>query len=98
MAHVLLVESAWNLAQLVHNEKALIADFGLLKDMTSRTSNSEVHRMVAYIDPKSFEFCENKPYKHNKKFDIYSFGVILWEISSGRPPFESFNISTNLLI
>ncbi|RIB08112.1 hypothetical protein C2G38_2147236 [Gigaspora rosea] len=60
--------------------------------MTSRTSNSEVHGMMPYIDPKCFEFCENKPYKRNKTSDIYSFGVILWEISSGRPPFQSLNI------
>ncbi|KAF0476163.1 kinase-like protein [Gigaspora margarita] len=31
--------------------------------------------------------------QRNKKSDIYSFGVILWEISSGRPPFESVKIS-----
>ncbi|KAF0433479.1 kinase-like protein [Gigaspora margarita] len=27
---------------------------------------------------------------YNMKSDIYSFGVILWEISSGRPPFQLF--------
>ncbi|RIB09070.1 kinase-like domain-containing protein [Gigaspora rosea] len=27
---------------------------------------------------------------YHKKSDIYSSGVILWEISSGRPPFQSF--------
>ncbi|KAF0476162.1 kinase-like domain-containing protein [Gigaspora margarita] len=49
--------------------------------------------MTAYIDSKCFEYCKNKPYKCNKKSDIYSFRVILWEISSGRPPFESVKIS-----
>ncbi|KAF0403897.1 kinase-like protein [Gigaspora margarita] len=44
--------------------------------------------MQAYIDPQCFE---NVPYKRSKKSDIYSFGVILWEISSGRPPFQSLN-------
>ena len=31
----------------------------------------------------------------NKKSDVYSIGVLLWEISSGQPPFqgESYDIS-----
>ncbi|RIB06001.1 kinase-like domain-containing protein, partial [Gigaspora rosea] len=73
---------------LVHEEKMLIADFGLSKDETSRTSSSTVCGMSAYIDPKCFE---DEKYKRSKKSDIYSFGVILWEISSGRPPFDKFS-------
>ncbi|KAF0374973.1 kinase-like protein [Gigaspora margarita] len=73
---------------LVHDGKLLIADFGLSKDETSKTSNASVHGMQAYIDPQCFE---NISYKRSKKSDIYSFGVILWEISSGRPPFQSLN-------
>ncbi|RIB09066.1 kinase-like domain-containing protein, partial [Gigaspora rosea] len=73
---------------LVHDGKLLIADFGLSKDETSKTSNASVHGMQAYIDPQCFE---NITYKRSKKSDIYSFGVILWEISSGKPPFQSLN-------
>lgn len=65
----------------------LIADFGLSKDEeTSRTSNTEVPGMTMYIDPQYFSTHE---YKRSKKSDIYSFGIILWEISSGRPPFQT---------
>ncbi|KAF0420514.1 kinase-like protein [Gigaspora margarita] len=43
--------------------------------------------MPAYIDPQ----CLKEPkYKRNKKSDIYSFGFILWEISSGKTPFQSY--------
>ncbi|RIB29524.1 kinase-like domain-containing protein, partial [Gigaspora rosea] len=83
---------------LVHEKRMLIADFGLSKDETSKTSNSEVHGMIAYIDPKCFDCCKNKSYKCNKKSDIYSFGVILWEISSGKLPFESVEISEGATI
>ncbi len=27
------------------------------------------------------------PYSLNEKSDVYSIGVLLWEISGGRPPF-----------
>ncbi|RIB18136.1 hypothetical protein C2G38_2037156 [Gigaspora rosea] len=72
-----------------HDERLLIADFGLSKDETSKTSNVSVHGVQAYIDPQCFE---NVSYKCRKKSGIYSFGVILWEISSGRPLFQSLNL------
>ncbi|RIB20791.1 hypothetical protein C2G38_2178367 [Gigaspora rosea] len=42
---------------------------------------------VAYVDPKWFDFTLN--HKHNKASDIYSLGMILWEISSGQIPFNN---------
>ncbi|KAF0465721.1 interferon-induced very large GTPase 1-like [Gigaspora margarita] len=38
---------------------------------------------VAYVDPK----CFNSTKMFNKPSDIYSLGVILWEITSGKPAF-----------
>ena len=43
---------------------------------------SKLFGVVPYIDPKSFD-----GYKLDKKSDVYSVGVLLWEISSGYPPF-----------
>ncbi|PKY44350.1 hypothetical protein RhiirA4_144121 [Rhizophagus irregularis] len=42
--------------------------------------------MVEYIEPQCFK-SGNIGYKKDKKSDIYSLGVLLWEISSGKPPF-----------
>ncbi|CAB4378635.1 unnamed protein product [Rhizophagus irregularis] len=71
---------------LVNNGKLLIADFGLSK-LTEFVPNSmgKGCGMVEYIEPQCFN---NIKYKKDKKSDIYSLGVLLWEISSGRPPFS----------
>ncbi|RIB26208.1 kinase-like domain-containing protein [Gigaspora rosea] len=76
---------------IIHQRQAKITDFGLAKQMNemSMTSNSIVHGMTAYIEPQCFI---KSRYKRDKRSDVYSFGQILWEISSGRPPFSSFNL------
>src|ERR1700752_1366254 len=61
----------------------------------SMTSSSIVHGMPEYIEPKCFT---DPKYKRNKKSDVYSLGVILWEISSGRPPFQTFQSRDTLVI
>ncbi|RHZ77109.1 hypothetical protein Glove_185g42 [Diversispora epigaea] len=45
--------------------------------------------MIAYTDP---EYLRNpKNYKRNKLSDIYSLRILFWELSSGRPPFNTFS-------
>ena len=44
--------------------------------------------MVPYIDPKKIISGNLTPYSLNKKSDVYSIGVLLWEISSGQQPFK----------
>ncbi|KAF0554949.1 kinase-like protein [Gigaspora margarita] len=73
---------------LIHKKKPKIADFGLSKlinEKTSMTSSSDCYGMLAYIEPQCFIIPK---YRRDMKSDVYSFGVILWEISSGRPPFQ----------
>ena len=70
-----------------------MADFGLSKRIeTSSNIQSKLFGVVPYVDPKSFSRQRNsnneiKAYSLNEKSDIYSVGVLLWEISSGKPPF-----------
>ena len=43
------------------------------------------------MDPKIFNIHQetaDKSYKLNKKSDIYSLGVLFWELTSGKSPFN----------
>ena len=60
--------------------------------------------MVPYVDPKSFIRRRNNSnqttqmYSLNEKSDVYSIGMLLWEISSGQPPFEGELYDTGLVM
>ena len=70
-----------------------MADFGLSKRIEDvSNSQSKLFGMVPYVDPKCFNRQRRnsgqvKVYSLNEKSDVYSVGVLLWEISSGQPPF-----------
>ncbi|GES72491.1 kinase-like domain-containing protein [Rhizophagus clarus] len=73
---------------LVHDGKMMITDFGLSKSLDNN-EHSVVGGMVGYIEPQCFI---DSTYKRDKASDIYSLGVLLWEISSGKPPFNNMAI------
>jgi hypothetical protein len=85
-----------------------LADFGLSKRIgESSNFQSRLFGMIPYVDPKSFSRQRNNnnqstQYSLNEKSDIYSIGILLWEISSGRPPFyvegEQYDIALALEI
>ncbi|RHZ73896.1 hypothetical protein Glove_228g119 [Diversispora epigaea] len=75
---------------LVHEGSLLITDLGLSKP-SDTDSISMGGGMAAYADP---EYLRNQmnfiSYQRDKASDIYSLGVLFWELSSGRPPFNKF--------
>ena len=73
----------------MHQKNIKLADFGLSKKIAEASSNtSKVFGVIPYVDPKSFND-QSQNYKLNKKSDVYSIGVLMWQISSGREPFSS---------
>ncbi|CAB4474806.1 unnamed protein product [Rhizophagus irregularis] len=75
---------------LVNDNTLMIADLGLSKQTTvDVTSISKIYGMPAYVEPQCYK---TDNYVRNKKSDVYSLGVLLWEISSGYPPFSTIPI------
>ncbi|GBC21969.2 kinase-like domain-containing protein [Rhizophagus irregularis DAOM 181602=DAOM 197198] len=84
---------------LVHQNTIKLADFGLSKRI-EETSNSQskTFGLIPYADPKSFNRSTTELYLLNKKSDVYSIGVLLWEISSGQPPFHGIPCDDGLAL
>ncbi|UZO27053.1 uncharacterized protein OCT59_019262 [Rhizophagus irregularis] len=72
---------------LIHRNIVKLADFGLSKRIEETYFQSKIFGLIPYNDPQSFN-SSTSLYVLNEKSDVYSIGVLLWEISSGRPPFS----------
>src|SRR6266498_4209866 len=72
-----------------------IGDLGLSKPADKPSKTDEIYGVIPYIAP---EVLLGKPY--TKAADIYSFGIIMWEMTSGIPAFNNiphdFNLSLNI--
>ncbi|RGB35138.1 kinase-like domain-containing protein [Rhizophagus diaphanus] len=81
---------------VIHQGEAKIIDLGIAKSMETQTNiHSGVFGVIAYIDPKRLN---DYFYEYNEKSDIYSLGVLMWEISSGKPPYADSESEDHLKI
>ncbi|KAF0538382.1 kinase-like protein [Gigaspora margarita] len=78
---------------LLNDGRALISDFGIsreFKEFSNTSSSSKMQGMITYTDPQYL--LHGKKFKRNEKSDIYSLGMLLWELTSGIPPFHNLTI------
>ncbi|RIA81698.1 kinase-like domain-containing protein [Glomus cerebriforme] len=61
---------------------AWIGDLGFCRDEEVWRKNCDINGVIAFTAPEIF-----KGLPYTKKADIYSFGVIMYHISTNRPPF-----------
>ncbi|CAB5199829.1 unnamed protein product [Rhizophagus irregularis] len=67
---------------LVNNGIAMMTDIRVLKQEIEVTSEK-----IVYVEP---QYLHNPSYELDIKSDIYSLGILLWELSNGRPPFSDY--------
>ncbi|EXX73154.1 uncharacterized protein OCT59_006968 [Rhizophagus irregularis] len=73
---------------LVHQNSIKLADSGLNKRI--KDSSQAWLDTIPYTDPRRFDIEEmsSGAFELNEKSDVYSVGVLLWELSSGKKPFS----------
>ncbi|XP_069003411.1 ankyrin repeat and protein kinase domain-containing protein 1 [Embiotoca jacksoni] len=76
-----------------------ISDFGLIhweKDMSKMLFMERLTARgnISYIPPETFTPCPNPP---ETTFDVYSFGIVMWEILTQQKPYAGCSLTTVLL-
>ena len=71
------------------NGKAILTDFGWSNYLCDIDKRSTVYRTPIYLSP---EMINQKG--HDGRVDIWSIGVLLFELVTGRVPFQGTDIST----
>ncbi|GES73410.1 kinase-like domain-containing protein [Rhizophagus clarus] len=73
------------------HKKWVIGDLGLSQP-ANNSSNNEIYGVIPYVAPEIF-----KGGAFSKESDIYSLGMIMWELTSGRKPFFNVEHDINLI-
>jgi serine/threonine protein kinase len=69
---------------------ALITDFGLARPIDRDKSTGEVKGQVVFIPPERLKDKDERG-QFTEQGDVYSLGVILWELTAGKPPFQGMS-------
>src|SRR5581483_4464528 len=80
---------------ILQNEEltSYVSDFGLSGPSNEQKSNNKICGVLPYMAP---EVLNGEPYTLSS--DIYSFGVVMAELSSGQPPFHKRKHDTSLAL
>ena len=75
-----------------------LIDFGLVGDLTDRTDDSLIHDKCGTLGYLAPELIAKKSKRHyyNHKVDVFSTGVLLYEMFNGRNPFKGKNYDDSL--
>src|SRR5947207_14552686 len=67
-----------------YSDWSTIGDLGLCQQVVNKKDNpNKIYGVIPYLAP---EVLSKKPY--TKESDIYSFGMIMWEFTTGKKPFH----------
>jgi serine/threonine protein kinase len=75
---------------ITRNYTAKLTNFESSRSYKAETLNqSQNIEQVRYCAPEILERVQN--FKYNNKCEVYSFGILLWEISEEKTPYENQN-------
>ncbi|PKC66443.1 hypothetical protein RhiirA1_535611 [Rhizophagus irregularis] len=80
-----------NILKIKHN--TAITDMGLCKPADYNTSTKSTYGVLPYIAPECL-----RGQNYTKAADIYSFGIIMYEVISGLPPYHDVSHDNRLAI
>ena len=70
---------------LMQGNAGYITDLGLCGPVDEKSS-SKIYGIVSYVAPELLRGTNNA--KNTKESDVYSIGMLMWEIFAGHPPFD----------
>ncbi|EXX56647.1 Sps1p [Rhizophagus irregularis DAOM 197198w] len=65
-------------------DKVYVSDLGLCQSIKSILKKNEIYGILPFIAPENI-----RSYPYTPASDIYSFSMIMWEFTSGVPPFNN---------
>ncbi|PKC72256.1 kinase-like protein [Rhizophagus irregularis] len=77
---------------MLFSEYWRVGDLGLSQPANNTLSNNEIYGVIPYIAPEIF-----KGAAFSKESDIYSLGMIMWELTTGCKPFVNVEHDHNLI-
>ncbi|GBB93957.1 hypothetical protein RclHR1_02260022 [Rhizophagus clarus] len=79
-------------SSIQENYRWRIGDLGLSQPVNNTSSNNEIYGVIPYIAPEIFRGAN-----FLKESDIYSMGMIMWELTTGCKPFADVEHDINLI-
>jgi serine/threonine protein kinase len=91
-----LIHRDLHIGNILYNNLIYITDMGLCKPANHNVSEStknNIYGVLPYVAP---EILQGESY--TKAADVYSFGIIMYEVISGLPPYHDINHDESLAI
>ncbi|RGB29471.1 kinase-like domain-containing protein [Rhizophagus diaphanus] len=86
----ILLEKSGQIEQT--QQRWIIGDLGLSQSANNILLNNEIYGVIPYVAPEIF-----KGAGFSKESDIYSMGMIMWELTTGCKPFSRIRHDANLV-
>ena len=77
---------------LIDGNSCFITDLGLCGPVDEESSG-KIYGIISYIAP---EVLQGK--KNTKESDVYSIGMLMWELFAGHPPFDDMAHDVDLIL